>query len=150
MALGSITGASLLIADMKFGFLTTLLAGIPSIIVIAFISGLISGDISGGTVAGLLSGAGGVLGSLVLSPFVFPEWGPPPPDLPSQIMWALGSSIAQSSFAAIQGLGALLAALGAILSILITIILFGVTTLAGAIGGIIGRILGHLLKKSPT
>ncbi len=150
MALGSVVGAGLVIADLKYGVLTAVLGGFPSILVIAFLSGLISGDISGGTVSGLLGGAGGVLGSIVLSPFVFPEWGPPPPDLPSQVLWALGSSIAQSSYAVIEGLGALLAALGAILTILISIILFGLTTLAGAVGGIISRILTSLFKKPST
>ncbi len=143
----SVIGVGLFISDLKFGWLSGLLGGIPSIIVIAFVSGIISGDLSGGSVSGLVSGVGGVTASILLAPVLFPEWGVPPPDIFGRVMWALGSSIAQSSYAVIEGLAAMLAALGAILSILVTVVLFGMSWVAGILGGLIGRILRGFSRK---
>ncbi|MHA1839006.1 MAG: hypothetical protein ACTSVM_03950 [Candidatus Ranarchaeia archaeon] len=145
--LGSLVGMGLFVSDLKIGWLSNLLGGFPSILVIAFVSGLLSGDIGGGTVSGLASSVGGVAGSIILAPYLFPEWGPPPPDLPGQIMWALGSSIARGGYAVIEGLAALLTALGVILSFLIALILFGLSIIAGIIGGIIGRIIHYFLAN---
>ena len=145
MLLGLVVGIAMFISDLKIGWLSTLLGGFPSILVIAFVSGVISGDIGGGTLSGLGSGVGGIATSIVLSPYLFPEWGTPPPDIFDQVLWALGSSIAASGYAVVEGLAAALGVLGVILSVLISIILLGLSFVSGLFGGILGRILHHFL-----
>ena len=144
--IATLVGISLFLLDLKFGTLSIIFGGFPSVIVIAIITGIIAGDILDGVLACALYEVLGLTLVVFLYPFLFPEWGPLSADIFTRflvvMMLAIEHSLDLSPWPWI-----LFPLIIALLSIIAPLI-FGIALMLSVLGGLIGRwIHGKVLGR---
>lgn len=145
VAVATIVGISLYLLDLKFGTISFVFGGFPSVITIAIITAIVAGDILDGFVACALYEVLGVTLVVFLYPFLYPEWGILTTDILTRFIVVMIFSIENSFNSA--PIPWVLAPIFIALLIIIAPLIFVVALLMSFIGGLIGRYLHAKILK---
>jgi hypothetical protein len=132
-------GITLFLLDLKFGTLSFIFGGFPSVITIAIITAIVAGDIGDGFLSCLFYEVLGVTIVVFAHPFLYPEWEIATSDLLTTFIVVMMLAV-ENSFDSSPWPWILAPILIALLFIIAPLV-FLAGLIASLIGGLIGRFL---------
>jgi hypothetical protein len=148
VALATIVGIVLFIADINTGFISLTL-GIPSIFLIVFVVGIIAGDGVSGFIAGILTEGLSITLLAAIPQILMPEYSFESDNILTRMIVIMMISVAYGTHLATDPIPWVVAPIIILLLLIIAPMFFAIALLFGPLGGLVGKaIYSRLLGPS--